>query len=88
MPNSSRRSHHLFVVRTWQEANHVAPDDQWRGSVEHIPTGQRLYFSSLEQLCQFVSSQCDWFDTGNSSPLMDERPHDASISDEDHNGPH
>lgn len=56
----SQRSQHLFVVRTWRETSDVVPADQWRGSVEHVPTGQRLHFSTLGQLMQFVATCTDW----------------------------
>jgi len=44
----------LFVVRFWAEA---APQPQWRGSVEHIPTGQKLYFVSMRDLTDFIALQ-------------------------------
>ena len=46
---------HLFIVRVWREDSRVAPGGQWRGSVEHVPSGQRIHFVSLEALTEFVS---------------------------------
>jgi len=45
---------HLFVVRLWSEA---APDRAtgWRGSIEHIASSQRLYFSTLADLNDFIT---------------------------------
>jgi hypothetical protein len=38
----------------WQEpANPQA--DQWRGSIEHVPSAQRLYFASLGDLNDFIT---------------------------------
>ncbi len=54
MSLSASRRQHLFVVRTWQESNNVAPVDQWRGSVEHVLTGQRVYFARIEDLNRFL----------------------------------
>jgi hypothetical protein len=53
-PNDSR---HLFIVRFWREESDSAPGGQWRGSVEHIPTGQRAHFVSLEVLNTFISQR-------------------------------
>jgi len=50
-PIDSQR--HLFVVRLWCESLPPA-SPIWRGSVEHIPSGQRLYFSSLIDLTDFI----------------------------------
>ncbi len=45
---------HLFVVRVWREESELPPGSQWRGSVEHVPSGQRVYFASLETLTGFI----------------------------------
>jgi len=38
----------------WQEQGSRKPD-QWRGSVEHEPSAQRLYFASLGDLNDFIT---------------------------------
>jgi len=48
------QSQHLFVVRIWQEPGR-APSTQWHGSVEHIPSGQRIYFTAMRDLNDFIS---------------------------------
>jgi hypothetical protein len=53
-PNDSR---HLFIVRFWREESDSTPGGQWRGSVEHIPTGQRAHFVSLEVLNTFIDQR-------------------------------
>jgi hypothetical protein len=53
----SERPEHLFVVRLWQEPSLVTPPGQWRGSAEHVPSGQRGYFITLEELNQFILAQ-------------------------------
>ncbi len=46
---------HLFIVRVWLEAGDAGRAAQWRGSAEHTRSGQRLYFTSLEDLVDFIT---------------------------------
>jgi hypothetical protein len=48
---------HLFIVRFWREDSQVEPGGQWRGSVEHVPSGRRVHFVSLDVLNEFITSQ-------------------------------
>lgn len=68
MDTSSDPHRYLFVVRLWLEFNLNAdgqkPADpagekrgQWRGSVESMDSGQRLYFTSLAGLNDFILLQ-------------------------------
>ena len=57
MIEKSGRPQHLFVVRLWQEPSRAAPPGQWRGSVEHVPSGERLHFAALGDLTGFISRQ-------------------------------
>ena len=41
---------HSFVVRIWREVDHI----QWRGWVQHIPTGDELLVKELDQLLAFI----------------------------------
>lgn len=54
MSQAADRRQHLFVVRTWRESSRVVPVDQWRGSVEHVSSGQRVYFTHISDLNQFL----------------------------------
>jgi hypothetical protein len=45
---------HLFIVRVWREDSQAEPGGQWRGSVEHVPSGQRIHFVSLDTLTEFM----------------------------------
>lgn len=47
---------HTFIVRLWANA-HAANAPQWRGSVEHVASGQRFYFTSLGDLEGFIARQ-------------------------------
>ncbi len=58
MSQAANRPHHLFIVRLWRESGHPSPE-QWRGSVEHVPSGRRLYFVSLSDLADFITLRLD-----------------------------
>ncbi len=48
---------HSFVLRCWREPRELeeaAP--VWRGEVEHVPTGKRIYFKNFEELKGFLAS--------------------------------
>jgi hypothetical protein len=59
MSEQANRPQHLFVVRLWQEPSRAAPPGQWRGSVEHVPSGERIYFCALADLAGFIARQMD-----------------------------
>lgn len=54
LPEAGNRDEHLFIVRIWQEAGRRL-SQEWRGSVEHIPTRQRFYFASFSDLTDFIA---------------------------------
>ena len=54
MSETTRQHQHLFIVRLWQETSRLA-SDQWRGSIEHVPSTQRIYFTSLADLTDFIT---------------------------------
>lgn len=45
---------YLFVVRIWRESD-SEQSPVWRGMVEHVPFGQRMYFTSLNDLSDFIA---------------------------------
>jgi hypothetical protein len=53
------RPQHLFIVRVWREPGRTPEEGQWRGLVEHVPDGQRRYFTSLDDLSGFLRSHLD-----------------------------
>jgi hypothetical protein len=57
MSGSTSRLQHLFIVRTWHEPSEILASGQWRGLVEHVGSGQRRYFTRLEDLDQFILQQ-------------------------------
>ena len=45
----------VFIVRVWCErGDGDAVGTEWRGSVEHIQSGQRAFFRNLEAVLDFV----------------------------------
>jgi len=45
-----------FIVRIWTEhAEGEAP--QWRGQVEHLQSGEKVYFRKLGQMVAFIDGQ-------------------------------
>ena len=45
----------VFIVRVWCERG--AGDTavaEWRGSVEHVRSGERAFFRNLETMCEFM----------------------------------
>lgn len=64
---TTHRTEHLFVIRMWQEPGaaelsgqpfpSMPNDPRWRGSVQHIRSGERVYFTHLPDLNEFVLSQ-------------------------------
>lgn len=54
MKEQSERREHTFVVRLWVEAAGDFPATL-RGSVEHVGSSRRLYFSSLADLNDFIA---------------------------------
>jgi hypothetical protein len=55
----TNRLQHLFIVRTWREPSTVVATSEWRGLVEHVSTGQRRYFTRLEDLDRFILQQME-----------------------------
>jgi len=67
MTANASRSQHLFVVRLWQEPSQAAPPGQWRGSAEHVPSGEHIYFAALADLSGFISRQIEPASAGESA---------------------
>lgn len=54
-----KRIHHTFIVRIWTEPTTSVQLPQWRGMVEHAATRQRLYFTSMNDMNDFVNSRLE-----------------------------
>ncbi len=47
----------VFIVRVWREAREIpGAQPEWRGVVEHVPSGERRFFKELEEIIRFMSS--------------------------------
>jgi len=57
MSSLDERSH-TYVVRIWEERRDVADaPSTWRGRVDDVRTGVRRYFTTLDDLVAYLSSQ-------------------------------
>ncbi len=47
----------VFIVRFWRETRELeGAHPIWRGSVEHLPTGQRVYVKNFREVEGVISS--------------------------------
>jgi hypothetical protein len=56
MSSPSRRVEHLFIVRVWYERG-AEGSSAWRGSVEHVGTKERIYFTNMVALTDFLDER-------------------------------
>ena len=54
---TAKRIDHVFMVRLWSETSEGLLQPDWRGVVEHAASGQKLYFTSLDDLIAFLTAQ-------------------------------
>ena len=51
-----------FVVRIWREPGEIPSSaPEWRGSVEHVESGQKAYFRNLNALVEFMKPYLENF---------------------------
>jgi hypothetical protein len=60
-----KRIQHLFVVRLWADSATIPAAEDWHGLVQHVPTGQKLYFTALTDLNDFIAGRLE---VGDSLP--------------------
>ncbi len=47
---------HVFIVRFWRETREIpGAKAEWRGVVEHVPSGERRYAKNLSEIMTFVA---------------------------------
>ena len=51
------RVEHVFLVRMWLERGQTRDDSQWRGSVQHVASGRRLFVGSPGEVGDFIGLQ-------------------------------
>jgi hypothetical protein len=64
MSSLDERSH-TFVVRIWEERRDVADAvPTWRGRVDDVRTGVRRYFTTLDDLVNYLSHESGMLSAG------------------------
>jgi hypothetical protein len=53
-------NNHSFVIRVWNEGNGDSSQKVWRGYIEHVNHGSRMYFSDLNGVARFIQQQIDF----------------------------
>jgi hypothetical protein len=44
-----------FIVRVWRELGEgEQPSQEWRGSIEHVGSGERVFFRNLRSIATFM----------------------------------
>ena len=52
---SNKETAHAFIVRIWMETRELRDAEPiWRGVIEHVGSGARVYFDQLEQIAVHV----------------------------------
>jgi hypothetical protein len=46
-----------FLVRLWREKNGPSPQANWEAEIEHIQSGERRGFNTLDELLEFLRQQ-------------------------------
>ena len=55
--NSFEANSHSFILRFWVEPREIKDDRPvWRGVVEHVSTGKKMYLKNLEEIKVFINS--------------------------------
>jgi hypothetical protein len=46
---------HAFIVRFWLEPREIQGEKPlWRGVIEHVPSGRKLYLKDLNEITAFI----------------------------------
>jgi len=53
---SAKETTQAFILRIWVEPREKAnAEPKWRGVIEHVDTGERVYFNNLDQVSVLLS---------------------------------
>lgn len=48
---------HAFVVKLWLERREVeGVRPEWRGRIDHVQSGQRIYFRDIAEIVHFIQA--------------------------------
>lgn len=67
MDDPASRREYLFVVRIWVETDAQHAVHRWRGLVQHVASDQQIYFSSLDDLNDFIRLKIGRFSPGETA---------------------
>jgi hypothetical protein len=56
MPQSFERHTISFILRLWVESTQDSGQSRWRGQVEHVGSGERVYFEVPAALLDFLAA--------------------------------
>lgn len=75
----------VFILRIWLEPREIeGAVQEWRGMIEHVPTGERRYFRQIEDISKLIlpylqelglttaKQTLDWRDVISTMPNHDE----------------
>jgi len=50
---------HSFIIRIWDVVDGPGnrPEETWRGSIDYVGSGKRLYFNDLNSIVKFIHEQ-------------------------------
>ena len=48
-----------FLLRLWRETNDQSPRTDWRAEIEHIQSGERWGFNTLDEMLEFLQQEMD-----------------------------
>ena len=60
---------HAFILRLWLEPREIeGVDPEWRGMIEHVPSGKRRYVTDLRDLMAFIAVYLEEMGIGPHGP--------------------
>ena len=63
--NSFEANSHSFIVRFWLEPREIEDaKPHWRGVIEHVETGEKLYLKNLNEIKAFIGAYLPGMCTG------------------------
>jgi hypothetical protein len=51
----SEQNTQVFIIRIWREPWEIEEaEPEWRGVIEHVPSGERRYMQNLNEISDFI----------------------------------
>jgi len=64
--NSIEDNSHSFIVRFWLEPREIEDaKPQWRGVIEHVESGRKIYLKNLNEIKAFIGTYLPGMCTGH-----------------------